>query len=63
MMTMMEITLAGKTALVTGVNIGIGRAVSMAFARCGADVALTCHSHRQEGEETARALSGWGARL
>jgi NAD(P)-dependent dehydrogenase (short-subunit alcohol dehydrogenase family) len=37
----MEITLAGKTAFVTGGNIGIGRAVSLALAKCGADVALT----------------------
>ena len=37
----MEINLKGKTALVTGGNIGIGRAISLALARSGADVAIT----------------------
>ena len=38
--------LAGKTALVTGGNTGIGRAVALAFAREGADVAV-CHVDRE----------------
>lgn len=56
----MEISLAGKTAFVTGGNIGIGRAISLAFARCGADVALTYYSHKGEGEETAREIEKLG---
>jgi 3-oxoacyl-[acyl-carrier protein] reductase len=32
--------LAGKTALITGASRGIGRAIAIEFARCGADVAL-----------------------
>ena len=56
----MELDLKGKTALVTGGNIGIGRAVSLALARCGADVALTWYSHRQEGEETVEAIKAMG---
>ena len=56
----MELSLQGKTAFVTGGNIGIGRAVSMALARCGADVALTYYSHQQEGEETVEALKKLG---
>jgi 3-oxoacyl-[acyl-carrier protein] reductase len=58
----MEISLSGKTAFVTGGNIGIGRAVALAFARCGADVALTYYSHRHEGEETAGAIKQMGRR-
>ncbi len=58
----MEITLAGKTAFVTGGNIGIGRAVSLALARCGADVALTYYSHKEEGEETAREIEKLGVK-
>ena len=54
----MELSLHGKTAFVTGGNIGIGRAVSMALARCGADVALTYYSHQQEGEETVDKETG-----
>ena len=51
----MEINLVGKTAFVTGGNIGIGRGVSLALARCGADVALTYFSHSEEGEATVSA--------
>jgi 3-oxoacyl-[acyl-carrier protein] reductase len=58
----MEIDLAGKTALVTGGNIGIGRAVSLTLARCGADVALTYFTHRAEGEETAKAIADLGGK-
>lgn len=57
---MMEISLSGKTAFVTGGNIGIGRAISLAFARCGADVALTYYSHQEEGAETVKAIEQMG---
>ena len=56
----MEINLAGKTAFVTGGNIGIGRGVSLSLARCGADVALTYFSHPEEGEETVKAIKKMG---
>jgi len=56
----MDLTLAGKTAFVTGGNIGIGRAVSLALARCGADVALTYYSHEAEGIKTADAIKEMG---
>jgi len=52
----MDLNLAGKTAFVTGGNIGIGRAVSLALARCGADVALTYYSH--ETFTTAAGIQG-----
>ena len=52
----MEINLKGKTALVTGGNIGIGRAISLALARCGADVAITYFSHEEEAVKTVRAM-------
>ncbi len=58
----MQIDLKGKTALVTGGNLGIGRGVALALARCGADVALTYFSHREEGEETVKMIQGIGGR-
>ena len=53
----MDLKIAGKTAFVTGGNIGIGRAVSLALARCGVDVALTYYSHEAEGKETVAAIN------
>lgn len=47
----MKLSLEGKTAFVTGGNLGIGRAVSLALAKCGAEVALTYYSHKEEGEK------------
>lgn len=58
----MDINLSGKTALVTGGNIGIGRAASIALARCGADVALTYFSHEAEGEETVKEIEKMGGK-
>jgi 3-oxoacyl-[acyl-carrier protein] reductase len=51
-----NIDLSGKTALVTGGNIGIGRAISLKLAECGADVALTYFSHPEAGEETVSQI-------
>lgn len=43
-MILNDFSLAGKTALVTGGNTGIGRAVCLAFADAGADVVVAWHS-------------------
>lgn len=56
----MEINLTGKTALVTGGNLGIGRSIALALARAGAHVALTYFSHRAEGEQTANDIQALG---
>jgi 3-oxoacyl-[acyl-carrier protein] reductase len=56
----MNIDLSGKTALVTGGNTGIGRAISLALAQAGADVALTYFSN--PGEQTAAAIRALGRR-
>lgn len=56
----MNIDLSGKTALVTGGNTGIGRAISMALARAGADVALTYFAHPDDGEMTRLDIEGMG---
>ena len=45
--------LAGKTALITGGDSGIGRAVAIAFAREGADVAIAYLDEHEDAEETA----------
>lgn len=45
--------LAGKRALVTGGDSGIGRAVSIAFAKEGADVAIAYLDEHDDAETTA----------
>lgn len=49
-MTSPDRPLAGKTALVTGGGIGIGREIAAELARCGAQVALTYLTHSPEQE-------------
>jgi NAD(P)-dependent dehydrogenase (short-subunit alcohol dehydrogenase family) len=46
--------LAGKATLVTGGDSGIGRAVAIAFAREGADVAIAYFDEHDDARETAR---------
>ena len=48
--------LEGKVALITGGDSGIGRAVAIAYAREGADVAL---SYLPEERNDAEAVAGW----
>jgi len=50
----METELAGKIALVTGANRGIGRGIALALAKAGADVAVNFRSG--EDEEQAKTV-------
>jgi len=54
--------LAGKAALVTGGDSGIGRAVAIGFAKEGADVAILYKDEHQDAEETRRAIEAEGRR-
>ncbi len=54
--------LEGRTALVTGASKGIGRAIATAFARQGADLAITARNV-SELEETAEQACRHGVRV
>jgi len=54
--------LRGKAALITGGDSGIGRAVALAFAREGADVAIVYLEEHGDAEETAGRVRELGRR-
>lgn len=53
--------LKGKTAIITGGDSGIGRAVSVAFAKEGANIAIVYLDERQDAYETRQYIEDLGA--
>ncbi|MBW3627437.1 MAG: SDR family oxidoreductase [Actinobacteria bacterium] len=54
--------LEGKRALITGGDSGIGRAVAIAFAKEGADVAIAYLCEHDDAEHTASLVTATGRR-
>lgn len=50
----------GKVALITGADSGIGRAVAIAYAREGADVAIAYLDEHDDANETKRCVEAAG---
>lgn len=59
---MFNISLEGKTVLVTGGSRGIGRAICEAFAKAGANVALTYSGNSNAAAETVELLEKEGVK-
>lgn len=54
--------LAGKTALITGANRGIGRSVALKLAAHGADIAFTDIQYNEDSESLEKEICGLGTR-
>jgi len=52
--------LAGKAAIITGGDSGIGRAVAVLFAREGADVTIAYRDEDTDAQETEAMITGEG---
>jgi 3-hydroxybutyrate dehydrogenase len=52
-----EISLAGKTAVITGSNSGIGLGMAWELARAGADVVLNSFTDREEDHAIAKEIA------
>jgi NAD(P)-dependent dehydrogenase (short-subunit alcohol dehydrogenase family) len=56
----MEISLAGRTALVTGASRGIGKAIALALAEAGADIAVNYRREAEAAQEVVAQIRAMG---
>jgi len=53
---------SGRSALITGASLGIGRAIAIELAKEGANVAINYRSHREQADEVGREIEKAGGR-
>lgn len=58
----MEINFSGKVVVITGGSRGIGRSISLAFAREGADIIINFLRNQKSADETAEEIRKFGVR-
>ena len=58
----MELTLTGRTALVTGSSRGIGRAIALKLGELGADVAINYVTRERDAQQVVDRLLAMGRR-
>jgi NAD(P)-dependent dehydrogenase (short-subunit alcohol dehydrogenase family) len=59
-LTVARVALAGKKAIITGADSGIGRAVAIAYAREGADVLIAYLNEHDDAKQTERFVKDAG---
>lgn len=58
---MSSVDLRGKTAVVTGASLGIGRATAIALGAAGANVVVNYRSHEQDAADVVQAICDGGS--
>ncbi|MBK1882450.1 glucose 1-dehydrogenase [Luteolibacter pohnpeiensis] len=57
---MSDSSLKGRVAAVTGSSSGIGKAIAIELASCGADIGISYHSNPDSGNEVATTIQAMG---
>jgi len=57
-----SMNLEGKSAIVTGGSLGIGAAIALKLAECGANVAINYRKHKEEAEEVINQINAMGVK-
>lgn len=57
-----SMNLENKSAVVTGGSVGIGAAIALKLAECGANVAINYRKHKKEAEEIINKINTMGVK-
>lgn len=57
-----SMNLENKSAIVTGGSVGIGAAIALKLAECGANVAINYRKHKEEAEEVINQINAMGVK-